>query len=64
MKRKRGLKPPQGGPRGSAPASVRRNLCMPTNYDTDFYTWTQEQATLLREGAFPALALPHLAEES
>ena len=34
-----------------------------TLYDTDFYTWTQEQAALLREGASTALDLGNLAEE-
>src|SRR5262245_42581512 len=32
-------------------------------YDQDFYTWTQEQAALLREGAVQELDLMHLAEE-
>ena len=32
-------------------------------YDQDFYAWTQEQATLLREGAVQDLDLLHLAEE-
>jgi hypothetical protein len=32
-------------------------------YDTDFYLWTQEQATLLREGKVQALDLANLAEE-
>ena len=32
-------------------------------YDTDFYTWTQEQAALLRKGAVQDLDLPNLAEE-
>src|SRR5215475_8808190 len=32
-------------------------------YDQDFYTWTQEQAALLREGAVDALDLTNLAEE-
>lgn len=32
-------------------------------YDTDFYTWTQAQAALLREGAFNELDLVNLAEE-
>jgi hypothetical protein len=34
-----------------------------TLYDTDFYAWTQEQATLLREGAVADLDLEHVAEE-
>ena len=32
-------------------------------YDTDFYTWTQTQAALLREGACTELDLANLAEE-
>jgi hypothetical protein len=32
-------------------------------YDTDFYTWTQHQAALLREGAVAELDLANLAEE-
>jgi hypothetical protein len=32
-------------------------------YDQDFYTWTQEQAALLREGAVHELDLGNLAEE-
>jgi hypothetical protein len=39
---------------------------MPThdqNYDQDLYAWTQEQAALLREGAWHELDLAHLIEE-
>jgi hypothetical protein len=32
-------------------------------YDTDFYTWTQHQAAILREGAVAELDLANLAEE-
>jgi hypothetical protein len=32
-------------------------------YDADFYTWTQQQAALLREGKVHALDLVNLAEE-
>jgi hypothetical protein len=32
-------------------------------YDTDFYTWTQEQAHALRQKDWSALDLEHLAEE-
>jgi hypothetical protein len=32
-------------------------------YDKDFYTWTQEQAALLREGALHDLDVTNLAEE-
>jgi hypothetical protein len=34
-----------------------------TLYDTDFYAWTQEQATLLDGQQWAALDLPHLVEE-
>jgi hypothetical protein len=33
------------------------------HYDQDFYTWTQEQAALLREGAWQDLDVINLAEE-
>lgn len=39
---------------------------MPPNaalYDQDFYQWTQEQAALLREGAWHELDVAHLIEE-
>ena len=32
-------------------------------YDSDFFTWTQEQAALLRDGKVDALDLANLAEE-
>jgi hypothetical protein len=32
-------------------------------YDSDFFTWTQEQAALLRDGKLDALDLANLAEE-
>ncbi len=32
-------------------------------YEMDFYLWTQEQATLLREGCLGALDVPNLVEE-
>jgi predicted DNA-binding ribbon-helix-helix protein len=32
-------------------------------YETDFYLWTQEQATLLREGRLDELDVPNLVEE-
>ena len=32
-------------------------------YETDFYQWTQVQATLLRQGAWTSLDLENLAEE-
>lgn len=34
-----------------------------SGYEQDFYTWTQEQAALLREGAVTELDLANLAEE-
>jgi len=34
-----------------------------TLYDQDFYAWTQEQAALLRAGAWQELDVDHLAEE-
>lgn len=34
-----------------------------TDYDTDFYTWTREQAKALRAKDLAALDLDHLAEE-
>lgn len=36
---------------------------MSTAYETDFYTWTQEQASLLRQGRVQELDLANLAEE-
>lgn len=36
---------------------------MHTLYDTDFYTWTQEQAALLREGAFHDVDIANVVEE-
>ena len=34
-----------------------------TSYDTDLYTWTQAQASHLREKQWEALDIDHLAEE-
>ena len=34
-----------------------------TDYEQDFYRWTQEQAALLREGAWQELDMSNLAEE-
>ena len=34
-----------------------------TNYETDFYAWSNEQAALLRGGRFSQLDITHLAEE-
>ena len=36
---------------------------MTSLYDTDFYAWAHEQAALLRDGAWQALDVGHLAEE-
>lgn len=36
---------------------------MPTQYDTDFYTWALTQGQALRAKDWPALDLEHLAEE-
>jgi hypothetical protein len=35
----------------------------PTTYNTDFYTWTQEQAELLRQGRFADVDLENVIEE-
>jgi hypothetical protein len=35
----------------------------PTTYDSDFYTWTQEQAELLRQGRWADLDIHNLIEE-
>lgn len=36
---------------------------MATQYEQDFYTWTQQQAAYLKEGRYDLLDLPHLVEE-
>ncbi|MEH2173069.1 DUF29 domain-containing protein [Nostoc sp.] len=36
---------------------------MPNSYETDFYTWTQEQANFLRHHQWNQLDLPNLIEE-
>ncbi len=36
---------------------------MPTLHDTDFYSWTQQQADLLRSGNFAALDITNLIDE-
>lgn len=36
---------------------------MSTPYEQDFYTWTQEQAALIRSGRFDLVDREHLAEE-
>ena len=35
----------------------------PVSYETDFYTWTQQQGALLRAGRFDAVDRDNLAEE-
>lgn len=34
-----------------------------TDYETDYYQWTQQQAALLRQGQFNALDIAHLVDE-
>lgn len=34
-----------------------------TNYETDFYTWTQQQAALLKAGRFSELDIANIVEE-
>jgi len=34
-----------------------------TDYETDYYAWSNEQAALLRGGRFSQLDISHLAEE-
>ena len=34
-----------------------------TNYDVDFFKWTQEQARLIREGRWSEIDVEHAAEE-
>lgn len=34
-----------------------------SSYEQDFYRWTQEQASLLREGRLSAIDVDHLIEE-
>lgn len=34
-----------------------------TDYDTDFYLWTQQQAALLRQGEFSRMDIENIAEE-
>ena len=34
-----------------------------TLYDQDFYSWTRQQSSLLRQGQFEQLDLSHLVEE-
>ncbi|MBK1720596.1 DUF29 domain-containing protein [Thiocystis violacea] len=36
---------------------------MPSSYQQDYFTWTQEQAAYLRQGRLELLDLEHLAEE-
>jgi hypothetical protein len=43
---------------GQTPGTLRQSL-----YETDFYSWTQEQAKLLRHQQWSKLDLPNLIEE-
>lgn len=43
---------------GQTAGTLTQNL-----YETDFYAWTQEQATLLRHQQWSQLDLPNLIEE-
>ncbi len=36
---------------------------MSTTYDTDFYAWANEQASLLRSGKLAEADIAHIAEE-
>lgn len=47
----------------SSPASTMTTRARPTTYETDFYSWTQEQAELLRQGRFADIDLENLIEE-
>ena len=38
-------------------------MATPTTYETDFYLWTQQQATLLRQGQLTELDTAHLIDE-
>lgn len=51
--------------RGSMSRSTDRGIGLKTAtlYDTDFYAWTQQQATLLRDEEFAELDLHNLIEE-
>lgn len=41
----------------------KRSPALSVGYDTDFYAWTQQQAQLLRSGAWELLDIPNLVEE-
>lgn len=47
----------------STPAPTMTTSTRPTTYDTDFYTWTQEQAELLRQGRMADIDLKNLIAE-
>jgi hypothetical protein len=49
-----------GGTRGKSYAEHGMDE---VNYDHDFYTWTQKQARLLREGRFAELDVADVVEE-
>src|SRR4051794_1626851 len=53
-----------GAPRsGTAMARAKRELPAPTLYESDYYSWTLEQAALLREHRIAELNLENVAEE-
>jgi hypothetical protein len=47
----------------SSPVTAMTTGTRPTTYETDFYTWTQEQAELLRQGRLADLDIKNLIEE-
>lgn len=52
--------------KGQEVASPQKGHAMTDNatrYEQDFYRWAQEQAVLLREGAWPEVDVSHLIEE-
>src|SRR5262245_6407563 len=61
--RGRPLAPIRGPSRGGGIISPRARGGAMSDYDTDFYTWTQTQAAALREKDWAALDVAHLAEE-
>jgi hypothetical protein len=50
-------------PDGEEVRQTLTRLGGPPLYDTDFYTWTQEQAAAIRARLISALDIEHLAEE-
>ncbi len=49
--------------KASLPVSAMTTSTRPTTYGSDFYTWTQEQAELLRQGRFADVDLGNVIEE-